>query len=870
MSRWRPHHVLFVALCLALATGRGMGQSLDERLDEARFLRELSELGLPEIIEHYVATHPKTASADQAAYRIAALRSQMNQPGVPLARRLLLLEQVLEVRAALIAVGGEDRRRAIWLADQASDLYFELLPLDAAGLTTLFGLPSTSQHERASRVAREMNELAAQAEIEIERALLRLEATPGYQEDMALQLERRRLAREERDRRIPFLRGVGAFLHAEINTVDDDERLDLYDLAAEILASLAGDLEGAIAARAQVTGGLALARLGEYDQAESLFRAAATGDESHPDDIFSARMGGVLNRVVTSGPQAGLEGLASIEDRYSDRDSLFYRMLIADRRFLLRRAIAEAGAGQQREQLLADAFESYTALLEADLGVPRETMRGIVFERLTRAAGEGTPLDQLPAIVTVARADHLRGEQATQADSIALYESVLNRTDLPARDQATALFGLGRALYDNEQPLNAARTFARLARDHPTDSRAEQAIELAATIAADVWQKAPAEQDAQSALAETLDLLLARYPNRPTVDRWRFYAGRVALSQGRFDEALRHLEQIPTGDERWLEAQSMQVHVARQRASVVEDAAENRRLNLSVLEVYDRVTPSLRRAIDDTSDADRLAVLKRQFARADLARAESQLELGEAGRAVDTLARFDREEGLPNNLLADALRIRTRAYQAMGDPDRARQELERFVAAAPQRVGEVVAPMLAGLLSECESLLALGDEAGARHKAEQDLVNLAGPLADWLGSAAIDPAAAAALWLQIAESHRMAGRFRDALQIYDDLLRDTPDGVQLLFGRAECFFGLGGDQLAEAFRLFQRLAAAGADRAPQYYWTAQLRLLQILDQTGRNTHQIVPRIERLRLQDSEFGGDRYRRGFNALERKYRG
>ena len=101
------------------------------------------------------------------------------------------------------------------------------------------------------------------------------------------------------------------------------------------------------------------------------------------------------------------------------------------------------------------------------------------------------------------------------------------------------------------------------------------------------------------------------------------------------------------------------------------------------------------------------------------------------------------------------------------------------------------------------------------------------------------------------------------------MLKGQPDALELLLGQAECHFATGGEQqLAAAMLIYRRLAAAGPSVNHDAYWLANLRMLQILDITGRNTQQIKPRIERLRQQDQELGGERYRRGFEALRGKY--
>ena len=65
--------------------------------------------------------------------------------------------------------------------------------------------------------------------------------------------------------------------------------------------------------------------------------------------------------------------------------------------------------------------------------------------------------------------------------------------------------------------------------------------------------------------------------------------------------------------------------------------------------------------------------------------------------------------------------------------------------------------------------------------------------------------------------------------------------------------------------LYQRIAAVSAG---EYHWQSQLRMLQILDLTGHNTRRIAPHIRRLRQKDQQLGGERLRRGFEVLQKKY--
>ena len=139
-----------------------------------------------------LANQPQTAAsphADDASIEAAERRVLAEQAAledlVTEASREDTVNRVLEMRAALIREHPQHPGRAGWLADQASDLFFVLLPIDASGLVTLFGLPSPTQRARAERVARNMNDLTEEAEIEIEAAILALESAPAGQHSVA-------------------------------------------------------------------------------------------------------------------------------------------------------------------------------------------------------------------------------------------------------------------------------------------------------------------------------------------------------------------------------------------------------------------------------------------------------------------------------------------------------------------------------------------------------------------------------------------------------------------------------------------------------------------------------------------------------------
>jgi tetratricopeptide (TPR) repeat protein len=768
---------------------------------------------------------------------------------LPAGERLDGAERLLDLRQRLLAGQPDDPRRALWLADQATDLLLVLLPIDASGLTSLFGLPSQDQRARAQRVARQMSALAAEADLEIERTILSLESAPGYVDDLAAQLKRRRLAEGERERRIPFLRGVGACLEAALDEQAPAHQEALYRLAVERLRPLVPMLAGRSADLARLYAGLALRGLGEYEAAQAALEPPAPAPPAEPADLFAIRMGQVTITAARDGPEAGLNALDGLQQHYDRADDLFFRVLMADQRFLLHQDAARLADGPQRSGHLARAFGAYLDLLEGRPGPTAQGVRAVVLDRLARAVDAETPFDELPGIVCVAWAERLAGQADTRPQAIALFGQLLERGDLDTAARVEALWGSARALLADEQLVASAERYGQLAREHPTARHAERAIELAATIAAELYRRAPDDPATRSRLRSTVDLLLDRYPNLPSAERWRFAAASLALDEGRHEQAVALLEQVPPNAAQWLDAQLRRAGAVRSwaKAEADPDAVPGRWQQL--LAATDAVEPAVRRALAAAGEAetvrlrDDLAVLR-------VYRAEAQLALGDAPTALETL----KGVGDDSSLASDAVLCRIEAHGALGAHAEIERDLERLMAVAGSRAGAILAAML--------------DARRTVPDAQRELVPVARALERWLRTAGDDARDRTRLVLAAADAYRRAEYWDEALNLYDRLLARHPHALEALLGRAECLFGLGDAHLADAMQLYKRISGATGGGGGDDYWQAQLRMLQILSRTGRNTQRIAPHIQRLRRKDPELGGVRFRREFERLQAEH--
>ncbi len=791
------------------------------------------------------------------------------------------LERSLAERRQQIQSHPDDPQRALWLADLGNELFLENLPHDATGITALFGSPSTDQRQKAAAIARELYETATEAEKLIPNAIVQVESAPNFAHDPALQDRRRDLIDTQRDRRIPFLRGVGAFLHAEWNITDTKEKQSLYTTADRLLTPLIDKLESAAAIEARLYAGLAKARLGQFDSAESLFTAVATNPASAPQQIFTARMGGVLNRIVRggqNGPSSGLDALSSIDTRYAGKDSqdLFFRVLIADQRFSLKHQLLIAAPQEKRPPLIASAIAAYTDLLKIDSATPRETIRAIVLDRLANALLRNNVIapewnSSLPGIATVAVADRLAQSDSTREQAITTLESALQNRNLDAEAQPIALFTLGRALFDHGDSLHAAQRFIELAVNFPSDPQAQRAIELGVTIAADLDRASADDSEARTLLREGLSILLQQSPNLTSINHWRFAAGKLALDESRFDEATTYLTQITLDAALRLDANFMLAAVARARAAAATDPAARKSLSQQTLTAIDRVQPLIDAWLNDnssTADEPRIRALHQYQSLLQIYRAESLLNLNQPQQSLSLLQSIMSDSSAGPSVIAEALKIRIAAHQAMNKPEDALREIEQFMRNKTTTVDQanaVLLPLLTSLERDVQSLIESDRADQATELATRTLLPAAILLEQWQP----DHNQTQSRQIRIANAYRYAARFTDAKSRYELILKSHPDSAPALLGKAECLYNITGEEnLASAMNLFKRLAAAGPETDSTAYWLSQLRMLQIIDRVDRNTQQILPRIERLKQQDPTLGGKQFLRAFESLRRKY--
>ena len=91
-------------------------------------------------------------AADPVAVAERAMDAERVSWGAPeatAAQRLASAGRLLEIRRNLMRDLPDDARRAVWLCDRAQDVLTRVLPVEWAGLTSLFGVQSPEQEQRS-------------------------------------------------------------------------------------------------------------------------------------------------------------------------------------------------------------------------------------------------------------------------------------------------------------------------------------------------------------------------------------------------------------------------------------------------------------------------------------------------------------------------------------------------------------------------------------------------------------------------------------------------------------------------------------------------------------------------------------------------
>ncbi|MBL1216644.1 MAG: hypothetical protein D8M59_04035 [Planctomycetes bacterium] len=915
-------------------TATSWAQTLDDRLDREAFLDGLGRSGVIDVLET-LENDPAIIGAEMdpawpqltAVARARAILTESARdttPGrVPAVDRTDAISALLDAQRRLIAENGSDLRVARWQGDLARDLLF-LSGADAGlDLAVEFGISSLEQAQHLRDMAAEAVDLADQALYALDDWILELEDDPAYETDIDLQALRRRLITAEKNQRLPFLLGTARYLWAvatvrcdvtrtvqnpgwTIVNTDTDQREAIGNALAEardLLRPLAAALPAPWQHQAAVTAALADLRLdAELDRITNALEPIAT--PVSVDESGSARLRASLGLAVASAhadsPLAAITSINRLAAQSWVRSNPLLLLLTADNHVLWQLQADETPDWVANVENVAAiqplvALDIYqTEFLDRPgLSISRETQDSLVDRRLSMLMPPvlDKPEDW-PSPLLLARAQALAGRPESHPQAMTMLEIVLHRDDsastMAPRLRPRALYLTAAIQLATGETDRAVSLLLELATEYPMYERAPMAAYHAAALALVLHRTAHASEqaDAESRLEHALSTCLDRYPAHEHHDRAALQLATLALHRQEYAQVATILAAVPrygapdSADAAWLRIKAAlhRLRAAEESGASLDDIARD-----SLETVRDA-----RQALVATPDDDVL------FVASQLAQAECHLLLREPAEALTVLealaidmttasdARAEPDAAtaaLPRparptvaELLAEQVYLSIRSLEQLNRDDEIDAWLSRLLSEIPaEQAGSVVDNLM---VRTHERLHAQELEQPLDEPIVAEAQRRMVPLCEWLWrirQADTGNQSTSATRYYLAEGYRLAGRYRDALPHYEQLVADDPRAMLPLFGLAECRYRIDPSD-PESFRAFSTLNAQLSDddrgQYPDVYWLSELRLLRILDSAQRNTARIAPRIRRLRLTDPHLGGPRYEEAFLALERKY--
>ncbi|MCA9295982.1 MAG: hypothetical protein KC983_05680, partial [Phycisphaerales bacterium] len=525
----RRHMFSLVLACGLAVTSPARAQTLDDRLDLETYLHGIVELRLPEVLETYIQRHPADSDITAALYDLTRGRLAATDPAATPSARRDAVDTVLDRRRALIDANPTDVRRARWLIDQASDLYFESLAGDGTDVVMLYGLPTREQRERALRVAEAMHECVRDANLAITDVLPELGTTRPTLHAWYL--------RDERERRIPLLEGLADIVLAIAGPYDRAAPLTnprtWFARGADTIEPLGLRLGGRQANLAQIYLARALSEIDELDAAETRLRALSTDAMLDGRQAFLVELGLVDITGRRNGPAAALTELDASDRRHAG-DELFYRLILADMRARWTHATTTAHDARS----MRDVYQPYLDLMADEPANTRAALRDVIVERLEGLITADLPVASTPTVITMALASRELASNDTRAAGIDRLRALLEQPGLSADERVDAMFMLATVAQDDGRLRDAADRFLQIARENPASRRAEVSVELGVALASMIANDPKARAEDRTRLRNGLDLLLTTYPNLNNINRWRETSGQLALRESRFIYAL--------------------------------------------------------------------------------------------------------------------------------------------------------------------------------------------------------------------------------------------------------------------------------------------------------------------------------------------
>ena len=837
----------------------------DDRLSsrDRRLTYELTERGMPELVEELLAGHPAMHRVYIArAYARAAidtpdpaLRKRFFKTAAKEYRKVISLEEKANWLRGLRRFFDIAQWR-VELADLilrhwiAPDLdRFEItsgLDFDRRRLTRRL----EEAHELYSDAARALDELLVSLRTEEERFLLL-----GIGDKIITLYEHRRLN--------------GAWAGVYLGMIGDVEGIDRTRLLETAL--------GAFDAVARTTkdptrkynallgAGIALREMGRYAEANAAFDRVH--DSTAPIGLTARAKYEKARCLILAGR------FDAARRELADLDAISTHRLTDENTgatFYIRLAPLIHAYTYVREAEDDRFGPSHKAMLQQKAAIALNTIsqQGGIWPEIVRVyldalAGAERSLGELTAPELRIAAGRFMAEKE-YAKAIEAFQRLLDRADAKST-HAEARFNLGVCHFQTRNQRSAAEAFLAVARDEAAENLGEQATEYAYQCWRQVARASRNTADYLK-LAEASEQFAERYPDHELAVEAGWVGALARQEAGDYQSALSTYLKVPSFSPHYWEARQ---NVARCKQHLYEDLPANAsplrrsRAAQNAVSAWNKLAKDLE-ALDLEKPQDRDSPLgpstdvrARWITSARLSAAT--LLVGDDLRAYeDCLVHL--ADMQPT---ARVLALRIRCHRGLGDLDTAKRTLEDYLSQTP---GAELGAVLIGLAAEMEEEINRLREGGHREDATQtakESIPLIRQLLAWIERQPEHKEHVPVVRLSLAKALAQAGHHNETMTILTQLMADDPGNGSYIRTAALLQEDLSrtgkaaGRETAfeKAESLWARLLKDPSlhARAPAEYWEARFYWLRHQFRHGR-TAEVLKGIETERAWHPNLGG----------------
>ena len=460
--------------------------------------------------------------------------------------RLAAYEQMMKARQQLIEDAAAQTASNQWQVqapiavmsvDHALDMFLYEWNRGRAGDTALLGIPTERQRQAALVTAANMYEAAMYSRVVLQRVIADLAQHRDFRANVEMRREHRSLLDFHLGQRAQLMWGIAAIAYAIVE--QPPNRQALLEEAVAVLGELWPRLSGDWAEEARLFLARGLITLDRSQESlQVLSQRSEQGIEfGQPQRRFRALvLRSIAQTTLGQTHEARQSATEAAEYAKTDED----RLLLAD--LLYRIGVVEKG----------DPSQGYASLRTQAFAVGDVTLAQQALERLMMAQISGTLIRQDPeamsSVALLARGLRLAKDptsfEAAESDLIAL----IARDEVAIQDSAQALELLGRLALAREQMPRGIEFLLKRAQQEPLNKERVRSLCFALESALAYASKQPENATAQSLYRRALRVAL-QDEGLPDSDRWRIEAARLALNEGRNEDALTYAQAIGSESE---------------------------------------------------------------------------------------------------------------------------------------------------------------------------------------------------------------------------------------------------------------------------------------------------------------------------------